>query len=78
MNTGLSIAIIFVVVELISFITKKWFPGFVRYLPVMNTAIGALGSLIFKTDILAGLATAGISCAGYDFVHGLIKDAKGE
>ena len=44
----------------------------------MNTAIGALGSLIFKTDILAGLATAGISCAGYDFIHGLIKDAKGE
>ena len=78
MDIKLAIAIIFLVVEGISFVTQKWFKGFVRYLPIMNTAIGVLGSLILKTDVLAGLATAGISCAGYDAIKGVIKTIKGE
>lgn len=76
MDIKLAVTIIFVVIEVMSFVTKKWFNGFVKYLPLMNTVIGVIGSLILKTDILAGLATAGISCAGYDAVKGIMEAIK--
>jgi hypothetical protein len=70
----MNIAIILVIVEIISLLVKKFKPGWAKFLPVVNTAIGVVASLIMKTDVLVGLATAGISCAGYDFIHGFFKE----
>lgn len=67
----MNIAIIIGLVELLSIIVKKFKPEWAKFLPLANTAIGVICSLIMKTDILTGLATAGLSCAGYDLIHGL-------
>lgn len=69
----MNIAIILCVIEVISILVKKFKPEWAKLLPVVNTAIGVVASLILKTDVLVGLATAGISCAGYDLIHGFFK-----
>ena len=74
----MNIAIILVLIEVLSIVIKKFWPDYAVYLPLANTAIGVIASIIFKTDILVGLATAGISMAGYDLIHGLFKKEKNE
>lgn len=72
----MNIAIILVIVEVISLVVKKFWPEWAKILPLVNTAIGVIASLIMKTDVLVGLAAAGISCAGYDLIHGFFKKDK--
>ena len=74
----MNIAIILVVIEVLSILVKKFKPEWAKFLPLANTAIGVVASLILKTDVLVGLATAGISCAGYDLIHGLFKKEANE
>lgn len=70
----MNIVIILCAVEIISILVKKFKPEWAKLLPLVNTAIGVVASLIMKTDVLAGLATAGLSCAGYDVIHGFFKE----
>ena len=72
MNLTLFIAITVVVVELASLAIKKWLPKFAEYIPVVNTIIGAVASLICKQDILTGLITAGVTCGAYDLIKPII------
>lgn len=72
------IAIIVAIIEIISVLVKHFWPNFATYLPLINTAIGIIASLLLKTDVLVGLVTAGISIAGYDFIHGMLKKDKDE
>lgn len=69
----MNIVIILALVEIISVVVKHCWPDYAKLLPVVNTAIGVIASLIMKTDVLTGLATAGLSCAGYDLIHGFMK-----
>lgn len=72
----MNIAIILFIIEVISLTVKQFLPNYAKYLPAVNTAIGVIASLIMKTDVLVGLAAAGTSCAGYDFIHGMIKSVE--
>lgn len=69
----MNIVIILCAVEIISILVKRFKPEWAKLLPLVNTAIGVVASLIMKTDVLAGLATAGLSCAGYDAAKGLLE-----
>lgn len=72
------IAAIVAVVEIISIVVKNFIPKLTKWLPLANSVIGIVASLITGTDVLVGLSTAGISCMGYDFFHGLWKMIRGE
>ena len=67
----MNIALIVAIIEIISILVKKFWPNGAKFLPLVNSVIGVVGSLITGTDWLAGLATAGITCMGYDFFHEL-------
>ena len=69
----MNIIIILAIVEIISILIKRFKPEWAKLLPIVNTAIGVVASLIMKTDVLQGLATAGLSCAGYDVIHSFFK-----
>ena len=72
------IAAIVAVIEIVSIVVKNFFPKFTKWLPLANGVIGIVASLITGTDVLAGLATSGITIMSYDFFHQLYKMIKGE
>jgi len=74
----MNIALIVAIIEIISIAVKAFFPKAAKWLPLVNSVLGVGMSFILKTDVLTGLATAGISCMGYDFFHALYKMIKGE
>ena len=74
----MNIAIIVGIIEIISIAVKAFIPKFAKWLPLVNSVIGIGVSLITGTDVLVGLATAGVTVMGYDFFHALYKMIKGE
>lgn len=74
----MNIAIIVAIIEIISIAVKAFIPKFTKWLPLVNSVLGIAMSLILGVDVLTGLATAGVSCMGYDFFHALYKMIKGE
>lgn len=74
----MNIAIIVAIIEIISIAVKAFIPKLAKWLPLANSVIGIVVSLITGTDVLVGLATAGVTVMGYDFFHGLWKMIKGE
>lgn len=72
------VAAIVAIIEITSIVVKNFIPKLTKWLPLANSVIGIVASLITGTDVLVGLSTAGISCMGYDFFHSLWKMIKGE
>ena len=46
----MNIVIILALVEIISVVVKHCWPDYAKLLPVVNTAIGVIASLIMKTE----------------------------
>lgn len=74
----MNIALIVAVIEIISIAVKAFLPKAAKWLPLVNSVLGVGMSFVLKTDVLTGLATAGVTVMGYDFFHGLWKMIKGE
>lgn len=74
----MNIALIVAIIEIISIAVKAFIPKFAKWLPLVNSVLGVGMSLILGVDVLTGLATAGVSCMGYDFFHALYRMIKGE
>ena len=65
--------ILIAIIEVFSICVKKFWDKGTKFIPLFNTAVTFIFSLVFKMDLFSAIATLGFTTLGWDAAYGLYK-----